>query len=119
MFENVGAKIKILAKVVCVLLILASLVGAITSWSSYPEDYAYIGFVILILGSLSAIVSSWFLYGFGEIVENVALIQQNQKAINANSANKAKTDEEKLNNLNKLLAEGLISEQEYQDAIKK
>ncbi len=73
MFEDVGKKIKSLAKVMFIICEAASVIGAIAMWST-EEAFIY-GLLILIVGSLSAIISAWFLYGFGEIIDSLCSIQ--------------------------------------------
>ncbi len=98
MFNNIGKKIQALAKVLCWVGIIASIILAIIAWvgagqasrssSSYYYNDFYIGgvrmagsdsgtalvisgFMILILGVLFSWIGSWGLYAFGRLVENV------------------------------------------------
>ena len=71
MFENIGGKIKILAKVICWIGIIASVISAIALWtadSSYSPTIA-LGFGVLIGGCLASWIGSFFAYGFGELVD--------------------------------------------------
>ena len=98
MFDNMGGKIKTLAKVLVFLGILASVIGAIVLWaqagqvSSRTGSYYYsaqsgesttlviTGFVVLVVGVLASWVSSFVLYGFGQLVENSDIIAQSMTA---------------------------------------
>ena len=72
MFNNVGAKIKALAKIICWLGIIASVITAIVFIGE--EEY-----LIALCTILGGILGSWLgsigLYAFGELVENVAEIR--------------------------------------------
>ena len=80
MFDNIGHKIKMLAKVLCwVGIIFSVAVGILFIRSGRPEDgkisavgmiMTLIGFSILVGGSLFSWVGSFVLYGFGQLVEN-------------------------------------------------
>lgn len=79
-FKNSGRRIKTLAKVCFIILIIASVVLAfVFGWAEessywgyttytyfYPERF----FPILVGGPLYAWISSLLLYGFGELIEN-------------------------------------------------
>ena len=76
MFTNVGGKIKGLAKFICYLGIIASVIsGAVLIYRStqiyYGREQLLIsGIVTIALGSLVAWLSSLGLYGFGQLVES-------------------------------------------------
>jgi len=75
MFDNVGGKIKSLAKVFCWLGIFVSIIVGIAmiliSMNSYNgEIFSLIGVVIIILGSILSWIGSLLIYGFGELVQN-------------------------------------------------
>lgn len=66
MFDNIGGKIKGLAKVLCWLGIIASIiVGAIMCTD---EDAALFGILYILIGSLLSWIGSFLLYGFGELI---------------------------------------------------
>lgn len=74
LFKDVGEKMQILAKFVCCIGIIASLIGGgILFFVSFEEgEIAYFlgGIGAIIFGSLFSWISSWALLGFGKIVEN-------------------------------------------------
>ena len=76
MFENVGEKIKLVAKISFICLCIASFVVAIYYWSGFDES-TFIGFLILVAGCAVSYVGSLFLYAFGELVEKTTKIEQN------------------------------------------
>ena len=81
MFDNIGGKIKLLAKILCWIGIVASVIVAVTMFVSiedapYSQEGTYrgLGFAFLFIGPLVSWVSSFLLYGFGETID---LLQQN------------------------------------------
>ncbi len=73
MFNNIGSKIKGLASVICFGgIVLCIIIGIVVA--ALDEDLILAGFAIMILGALLSWVSSFVLYGFGELVENSAII---------------------------------------------
>lgn len=73
MYNNIGRKIKALAKVLAWIGIIASIVFGIAV-TVEESDVAYLGFLIMPLGALVSWASSFTLYGFGELVENSAIL---------------------------------------------
>ena len=74
MFDNIGGKIKALAKVTCIVGIVASVIGAISLWiaNSRNNPTILMGIIVLVVGCLASWVGSFFCYGFGELIENTA-----------------------------------------------
>lgn len=69
MFDNIGGKIKTLAKVLCWIGIVGSVIAAIGFFTS---GNGITGWSMLIAGSLGSWISSFTLYALGEITENSA-----------------------------------------------
>lgn len=68
MFDNIGSKIKTVAKVVCWIGIIASvIVGFIMLVQD--EDTALAGILTMIFGSLGSWVGSFITYGFGQLLK--------------------------------------------------
>lgn len=80
MFDNIGRKIKGLAKVLCLVGIAVSAIGAIALWcaNSYYQSTIVPGFIVLIVGSVGSWLSSLFTYGFGELIDRVISIDEKQ-----------------------------------------
>lgn len=122
MFENIGSKIKGLASFMCWIGIGVSVMGGIIllaysgeAW--YNEEICILlGFATMIGGSLLSWLSSFVLYGFGELIENSAIIAgKTEKRITAQSNGVAAFTEKdrRISNLNDLKARGLITADEY------
>ena len=68
MWDNIGSKLQKLAKVVCWLGIIVSVISGIVFMT---QNQIVIGLVYLILGSLFSWIGSWSIYGLGLVVEKV------------------------------------------------
>ena len=109
MYSNIGKKIKVLAIVVFLLTAIPSFFAGVVITLEDP-----IGLVLALGGPLVAWISSWFTYGFGEIIDTLAYIEYNTRDNSAKSIFQQNVDNSKIANLEKLRAEGLITEEEYQ-----
>lgn len=103
MYKNIGRKIKILAKIICgigiagsvivgLALILAGsnelgtyLVGSL--WNMSGTRMIISGILIMIFGSLLSWIGSFATYGYGELIENTALIAKRMAKANAKRKN--------------------------------
>ncbi len=98
MYDNIGGKIKILAKCIFVIDAIAMFVVGIVLLS---EELIGAGLLTMFLGPVLAWVSSWLLYGFGELIDKASEIAYNAKSNEKNtkkiieilSAKSNKTDE--------------------------
>ena len=91
MYDNIGEKIKGLAKVMFIVEAIAAVIGGIVLLG---YEFLAIGWLTLFLGPVVAWISSWLLYGFGELIDNVCTIAANTKtsknaSSNFNTANNA------------------------------
>ena len=68
MWENIGSKLQKLAKVICWIGIILSVIGGIVM---ITQKQAVLGIVYIILGPLFSWIGSWTMYGLGLVVENV------------------------------------------------
>ena len=84
MFDNVGSKIKKLAKIFCWLGIAASVISGIAIIIASPSAYnhnslALTGVLTVALGCLFSWICSFFIYGFGQLIENTDYIRSNMQ----------------------------------------
>lgn len=80
MFNNIGGKIKGLAKFMCWLGIIVSVIAGIIliisarhsdGYYSYTDTNMVItGILVIVMGSILSWIGSFVLYGFGELVDN-------------------------------------------------
>lgn len=83
MYENIGGKIKTLAKVICWIGIVLSIVFGLILLIALSTDSPAIGIAVAIpvtvLGAFLSWIGSFTLYGYGELIELTAKIEQNTK----------------------------------------
>lgn len=75
MYNNIGKKLKLLAKIDFFFNAIATFIAGIAILASLYADYGEdthlaIGLVLMLVGPIAAWVSSWLLYAFGQLVEN-------------------------------------------------
>jgi len=100
MWDNIGEKIKLLAKVIAWVGIISSVIGGISLISQGfdinqssrsgrgGELFIYLGTASLIGGSIISWISSFFMYGFGELIEKTSIIEKNTRnTISTNNKN--------------------------------
>lgn len=75
MFDNIGGKMKSLAKVVCWIGIISCVISGFVMTVT-DEDLTFLGIVIIVIGSLVSWVSSFAVYGFGQLIENTDQLVQ-------------------------------------------
>ena len=85
MYDNIGGKIKGLAKATFIVGAIAAVITGIALMAS-DEDMIPVGLLVMVVGPIVAWVSSWLLYGFGELIENSA-IAVGKETIKPNSSN--------------------------------
>lgn len=121
-FNDIGNKIKKIAeiyfKVMTVLYWIAAVVFIIVA---IVEDWGI--WLLIALGSaLLGPVLAWFsavpLYGFGELITKTTEVARNTRGGEAKSEAQNMKDDERIAELEKLRAEGLITEEEYKEKIK-
>ena len=119
MYDNIGKKLKGLAKAMCIIETIGGVIAGIVMMADGGDEEIFIGFLIMALSFFVAWVSSWFLYGFGELVDKVTDIERNTRSGERKSETQAKIDSERIDKIEKLRSQGLITEEEYQQAISK
>ncbi len=114
MFSNIGGKIKKLAVILCILGIIASVTYAIICFtnSSRYENLTLYGVLILVGGCLLSWIGSFFTYGFGELIDRAASIDE-QLAHGAGG----KGGRNRADTLRQMRDEGLLTEEEYRERL--
>ena len=127
MFNNIGSKIKSLSVLVSVGGIISSILIGFILLLALDEMGALIGIVIAVVGSVISWIGSFFAYGFGELIENSSIIaksgatapfpnaniHQNPRNFNNNQNFAQSPKDSRLQNLESLRAQKLITEEEY------
>ena len=115
MYDNIGKKIKDLATAAFIFgTIIAVIFGLILA-----NDTDGLSILLIIVGPIISWISSLTLYGFGELIDKVCEIAKNTTLSETKSEAQSKTDFERINKIEKLRAQGLITEEEYVQAISK
>ena len=77
MYDNIGEKIKLLAKIVFILEAIVAVIAGIALLAT-DDSFAFVGLLTLFCGPIIAWVGSWILYGFGVLVEDVHIIRNGE-----------------------------------------
>ncbi|MBO7149971.1 MAG: hypothetical protein J6V71_03650 [Clostridia bacterium] len=78
MFDNIGEKIKGLARISTIIGFVLSFVGAVYCW---VFNLVFLGFVVLIVGCLLSWIGSFFMYGFGELITQTTNVAKGTKRL--------------------------------------
>ena len=123
MFDNIGKKIKSLASILCWVGIIAYVIAAIIMIAIGVDEYEDVltafGVILLFVGPLMSWISSFFMYGFGELIDKACDIERNTRGGEIKSVAQTKVETERIDKIEKLRSQGLITEEEYQQAISK
>ncbi len=98
MYKNIGNKIKTLAKIVCIVIaIIWVMVGFVLIFNRYSSPFVrLIGLLTIFISPFFAWISSFLLYGYGELIEQNAEINQKLKYLLKSSKEEDKEKEKKL-----------------------
>ena len=91
MFNNIGGKIKTLAKVLCIIGVVLSIIWGLITMSTSAIALSrgndsefvivisafFIGIFVAAIGGLSSWIGSFCLYGFGELIDKATEIAEN------------------------------------------
>ena len=121
MFENVGQKIKNVAKIAFVAGIILSVIKALPYMTDdiIFEDFWYMAFLTIILGSVLAWIVSLIVYGFGELIVKVNAIERGTRTDTNKSMTQVQAEDERIAKLEHLRADGLITEEEFINVLNK
>jgi len=84
MYRNIGRKIKILAQVFCWIGVAAAVIGGIVLAYYFLRMNNLIpgivlGILTMVVGSLLSWIGSWLLYGYGEMIDKLDIIERNTR----------------------------------------
>lgn len=124
MFQNIGEKIKMLAKVVCWVGIVGCVIGGIVlcaAGAGLGNDELMIGLgvVLMLAGPLASWIGSFVLYGYGELIVRVTEIHRCVSGVGESQEKETSDKERRIAKLTLLKEKKLISEKEYQNEINK
>ena len=127
MFNNIGGKIKTLAKVLCIIGIVLSIIWGLITMStsaialSRGNDSEFVivlaaflsGIFVAAIGSLLSWIGSFCLYGFGELIDKATEIAENT----ANSSYVANNIDKKAAPLHSMKAERQFDDEKFTKAL--
>ena len=113
MYDNIGGKLKTLAKVQFWIAAIASAIAGIVMLVSEMV----LGLLFLLGVPVIAWVASWLLYGFGELVEKVCHIEG--RLCNGTTGPTAGTPIDRTKDIMELHRQGMITDEEYEQAMAK
>lgn len=125
MFDQIGTKIKKVAKICYHIGEISSItIGIILFFMAFInwDDTWFLMFVgpaIAALGWLMSWLSVLCIYGFGELIEKTTEIERHMRIGEMKSEAQSKVDFERNQRIERLRSQGLITEEEYQQAITK
>ena len=90
-YDNIGGKIKGLAKST---FIVEAVAAVITGIAVLISTDILLGLIILVVGPIVAWVSSWLLYGFGELIDKASDIADNTRGSERKLEELGKAEEE-------------------------
>ena len=119
MYDNIGGKIKGLAKASFIVAAIAEVITGIALMAT-DEDLIGYGLLVMFVGPIVAWVSSWLLYGFGQLVENSDIIaaeynRKNEKHEKVVEKNNERKQEQRKKAIKATIANPEISEDEFID----
>ena len=119
MYDNIGGKIKGLAKASFIVAAIAEAITGIALMAS-DEDLILYGLLVLIAGPIITWVSSWLLYGFGQLIENSDIIaeeynRKNEKHEKVVEKNNERKQEQRMKAIKANIVNPEISEDEFID----
>lgn len=118
MYDNIGSKIKGLAKATFIIETIAAVITGI-ALMAYDEDITPLALLVMVVGPIVAWVSSCLIYGFGELIDKASDIERNTRSGEIKSGAQTKVHSERISKIENLRSQGLITEEEYQRAISK
>ena len=118
-FENIGLQLKGWAIVLYWLDFIGEIIAGLILLFIEGGDLAWIGLITIFGGIFFTAISTALLYGFGELIEKARDIERNTRGGEIKSETQAKVEDERIRKIENLRAQGLISEEEYKQAISK
>jgi hypothetical protein len=108
MYDNIGGKIKGLAKASFIVAAIAEVITGIALMAT-DEDLIGYGLLVMFVGPIVAWVSSWLLYGFGELIDKACDIECNTRGGERRTETQARGNSERISKIEKRRAPGVIT----------
>ena len=119
MYDNISGTIKGLAKALVIIETIVGLILAIALSAETDGDAIPFAVLLVFVVPIFAWMFSLPLYGLGELIEKVNDIERNTHDADRKSKAQGKEEAERIEKIERLRAQGLITEEEYQRTMKK
>ena len=114
--HNIGKVLKVIAIIFFILSLIASfIIGVSLATDWYPIE----GLLLIFVAPIVEFVGFAIFYGFGELVDRICLMESYSRGGDAQTVIQTQATIERNTKLEKLRAQGLITEEEYQQALAK
>lgn len=97
--------------------IIAAIIMIAIGVDDYDDGLTVFGVILLFVCPLISWISSFFMYGFGELIDKTCDIERNTRSGERKSVAQTKIETERIDKIEKLRSQGLITEEEYREAI--
>ena len=119
MYDNIGEKVKGLAKAIFAVEAIAAVITGFSLMTG-GKYWILVGLLVMILGSIIAWVSSWLLYAFGQRVQNSDIIaaeynRKNEKHEKVLIQNNERKQEQRKKAIKATIVNPEINEDEFID----
>ena len=96
MYNNIGKKIKTLAKIACIIIAVTwVIIGFVLIFYRYSSPFLrLIGLLTIFTGPFFAWIGSFLLYGYGELIEQTTEIKEEIKYLTKSNQEKEKEEKE-------------------------
>ena len=95
MYDNIGGKIKGLAKAIFIIETIAAVISGVGIMASGYDTLILTGLLVLVVGPIVAWISSWMLYAFGQLVEDIHAMRNPQNVAEENQTHTIAFNENK------------------------
>ena len=81
MYNNIGGKIRGIARALFVILMVVSVISGLFVMFSNPRNelMPLFGILVIVIGGFLALLLSWLTYGFGELIDKATAIERNTR----------------------------------------
>ena len=116
MYSNIDKKLKVMALVWFIVNISISVLTGFILMLVQRGSLFLSGLFVLLFGSLCALLGSWLIYGFAVLIANSNETLRLARAKEFGTPTYSPEEQERLEKIERLYAQGLITEEEYNRA---
>lgn len=116
MYSNIDKKLKVMALVWFIVNASLSVLTGFILMLVQHGDLFLSGLLVLLFGSFSSLLGSWLIYGFAVLIANSNETLRLARAKEFSASAYSPEEKERLEKIERLYAQGLITEEEYNRA---